>query len=148
MNGTTMTANYKYLPDGTKLSTADNSGSGFAYLGSLVYRKDGSSYTFESTDFSGGRLDNGLSMSATNRYRFSGKEQQTVADVDLLDFGARFYDDEICRWTTIDPLAKKYFSMTIAKLWYTFFMTRTLSVVNQRKCTRMRSPNTEKEVWQ
>ena len=64
-----MTARYTYLADGTKLSTADNSGSGFAYLGGLVYRKDGSSYTFESTDFSGGSLDNGLSMEEIQEHR-------------------------------------------------------------------------------
>lgn len=60
----------------------------------------------------GKRMNKSLAMSPTNRYRFSGKEEQVVADINLLDFGARMYDDEICRWTTVDPLAEKYYSMT------------------------------------
>ena len=38
-------------------------------------------------------------------YHFNGKEQQTVGDAGLLDYGARFYDPDITRWLTQDPLA-------------------------------------------
>ena len=38
----------------------------------------------------------------------SAKEIQTTAGVNLIDFGARLYDDRICRWTSQDPLAAKY----------------------------------------
>ena len=38
-------------------------------------------------------------------YHFNGKEQQTVGDAGLLDYGARFYDPDIARWLTQDPLA-------------------------------------------
>ena len=37
-------------------------------------------------------------------YHFNGKEQQTVGDAGLLDYGARFYDPDITRWLTQDPL--------------------------------------------
>ena len=48
----------------------------------------------------------------SNRYRFSGKEEQRFGSLDLTlsDFGARYYDPVTCRWTTRDPLAGKYHS--------------------------------------
>ena len=39
-------------------------------------------------------------------YHFNGKEQQTVGDAGLLDYGARFYDPDITRWLTQDLLAE------------------------------------------
>ena len=57
-----------------------------------------------------------------NRYRFSGKEEQRFGwnemldrpafNLGLLDFGARHYDPFTCRWTTTDPLAGKYHSLS------------------------------------
>lgn len=41
-----------------------------------------------------------------NRYRFTGKERS--AETLLHDFGARYLDSSIGRFTTIDPLAEKY----------------------------------------
>ena len=84
------------------------------HLGSTRATVDSEGNIQEQNDYYafGSRMDNGLPMSTANRYRFSGKEQQVVADINLLDFGARMYDDEICRWTTVDPLAEKYYSMT------------------------------------
>lgn len=40
--------------------------------------------------------------------RFNGKEEQTVGDAGLLDFGARFYHPDLGRWLTQDPLAQQY----------------------------------------
>ena len=56
--------------------------------------------------------------SAANRYRFGGKEEQcfdtrlSTIDLGLSDFGARYYDPYTCRWTTRDPLAGKYHSLS------------------------------------
>lgn len=58
-------------------------------------------------------------QASTNRHRFSGKEEQRFGSLDLgmggdriainlLDFGARYYDPFTCRWTTMDPMAGKY----------------------------------------
>ena len=84
------------------------------HLGSTRATVDSEGNIQEQNDYYafGSRMDNGLPMSTANRYRFSGKEEQVVANINLLDFGARMYDDEICRWTTVDPLAEKYYSMT------------------------------------
>ena len=30
----------------------------------------------------------------------------------LLDYGARFYNPALARWTTLDPLAEKYYSIS------------------------------------
>jgi len=58
----TLKAAYTYLSDGTKVMVqdkADNTSSnGYLYLGSMVFRKTGTSYAFESTDFGGGRIIN------------------------------------------------------------------------------------------
>ena len=62
-------------------------------------------------------------QASTNRHRFSGKEEQRFGSLDMgaggdrvslnhLDFGARFYDPGICRWTTIDPMAESTVNYT------------------------------------
>jgi RHS repeat-associated protein len=48
-------------------------------------------------------------ISAHNRFKFNGKEEQFVGNLQLLDYGARTYDPAIARWTTPDPLAGKYY---------------------------------------
>ncbi len=47
-----------------------------------------------------------------NRYKFNGKELQTIANMEYLDYGARLYDPTIARWLSVDPLAEKYTSVS------------------------------------
>ena len=45
-------------------------------------------------------------------YRFNGKESQSFAGLPYLDYGARFYHPLSTRWTTMDPLAEKYYFLS------------------------------------
>ena len=62
----------------------------------------------------GTRMSVGSATLAANRYRLGGKEEQVFGSLDLgkVDFGARQYDPFTAGWTTIDPLAAKYGSMS------------------------------------
>lgn len=46
----------------------------------------------------------------TQRYKFNGKELDRVSGLDWYDYGARQYDG--MRFTTMDPLAEKYYSIS------------------------------------
>ena len=62
----------------------------------------------------GTRLGVGNAVLESNRYRLGGKEEQSFGSLDLgkVDFGARQYDPFIAGWTTIDPMAAKYGSLS------------------------------------
>ena len=49
----------------------------------------------------------------TFRYLYDGtKEEVPEGGLNLLDFGARYYDPELCRWTSVDPMAEKYYGVS------------------------------------
>ena len=51
---------------------------------------------------------------ATNRWRYSGKEEQKAINstLPLIDYGARMYDPTIARWLSVDPMAEKYYPLS------------------------------------
>ena len=53
-----------------------------------------------------------INPSATRRDLYNGKEIQTIAGTDYLDYGFRQYDPVTARWMAVDPKAQKYLSMT------------------------------------
>ena len=85
------------------------------HLGSIraVAREDGSViqsnayYPFGKTF--GDSADAG---SPSQPYKFNGKEDQSFASVPLLDYGARFLSTRTGRWTSMDPLAERYYSIS------------------------------------
>ena len=83
------------------------------HLGSVRAITDGSGSTIEQNAYYpfGGRHTFGqtYAQTTTNRYKFNGKEHQTIGTLDLLDYGARMYDTKIGRWLVQDPLAEKYY---------------------------------------
>ena len=85
------------------------------HLGSVRAVVDHTGKTVERNDYYpfGGRHENAsLPLTGVNRYKFGGKESLEPVSLDMLDFGARFYDPRIARWNTQDPLAEKYFSLS------------------------------------
>jgi len=47
-----------------------------------------------------------------NRYQYNGKELNEEFGLGWNDYGARWYDASIGRWTSVDPLAEKYKSFS------------------------------------
>ena len=48
-------------------------------------------------------------MAPDNNYLYNSKELNRDFDINLYEYGARWYDPAIGRWTTIDPLAESYY---------------------------------------
>ena len=78
------------------------------YLCSVRVVTDYMGRVLERNDYSGFGKRLACSTGSTNRYRFSGKEEQGFVGLPWQDFGARMYDPDLARWTTQDPLADQY----------------------------------------
>ena len=45
-------------------------------------------------------------------YKYTGKELDMKQGLNLYDYGARYYDPATCRFTTMDPMAEMYYSIS------------------------------------
>lgn len=56
---------------------------------------------------------NGNDVNPTlQQYKFNGKELDPVHGLGLYDYGARMYDPLVGRWTSVDPMAEKYYHLS------------------------------------
>lgn len=52
------------------------------------------------------------SNDALQRYKYNGKELDRMHGLNFYDYGVRQYDPLLCRFTQVDPLAEKYYSIS------------------------------------
>lgn len=60
----------------------------------------------------GTNLGNKASATAVQPYKYNGKELDRTHGLDWYDYGARHLAPDVGRFTTIDPLAEKYYSIS------------------------------------
>lgn len=48
----------------------------------------------------------------TQKFKYNNKEFDRYHGLDMYDYGARFYDPSICRFTTMDPMCEKYYNLS------------------------------------
>lgn len=53
-----------------------------------------------------------------NKYKYIGKELDTMYGWNMQDHKARWYDPVVGRWMVTDPLQEKYFDSSLSSLWY------------------------------
>jgi RHS repeat-associated protein len=88
--------------------------------------------------------ENANLVSSTNRWNFSGKEKQTIRDLGWLDFSARMYANcEMPIFTTQDPLAEKYYSVSP----YIYCMNNPLKFIDPNGMDWYQNNDTKYYTW-
>lgn len=73
-----------------------------------------------------GECNNSDKGSEVQRYKFNGKEQDLVHNLNLYDYGARMYDSQLGSWTSVDPLAEKYYNVSP----YVYCMNNPINIID------------------
>jgi RHS repeat-associated protein len=60
----------------------------------------------------GGLMGESEDITSTQRYKYNGKELDRMHGLNLYDYGARQYDATVGKFTTMDPLAEKYYNVS------------------------------------
>ena len=84
------------------------------HLGSVrtVYGEDGVAEQLLTYDLFGGIIPELSTSMGMQPYGYNGKELDHTHGLDWYDYGARYYDSPIGRWTTMDPLCEKYYNVS------------------------------------
>ena len=72
-------------------------------------------------------------------YKYNGKELETANGLNWYDYGARMYDPALGRFTTMDPLAEEYYSVSP----YTYCLNNPVKYVDPTGCDTVPA----NEVW-
>ena len=109
---------YEYAADGTKLRTVHTIGGTTTttdYCGNAVYENGVLKMLLNDAGYVS-FPDGGLMSNATGndfqKYKYNGKELDRKAGLNWYDYGARFYDPAIGRFTTNDRFSEKYYPMS------------------------------------
>jgi RHS repeat-associated protein len=96
----------------TGTSSGNNRLSFMRNAGTTAIVKETNYYPFGLTHKGYNNLTTSLGSAGAKKYQYNGKELQEDYGLDWYDYGARFYDAGLGRWTSIDPLAENSISMT------------------------------------
>lgn len=108
---------YNFLNLPTKITYSSGKSASYVYNGAgeklRTSYKASASATAVPTDYCGNMIYEIKSTgNSLQRFRFNGKEFDRTHGLDWYDYGARHMSPDVGRFTTIDPMAEKYYNIS------------------------------------
>ena len=108
---------YNFLNLPTKITYSSGKSASYVYNGAgeklRTSYKASASATAVPTDYCGNMIYEIKSTgNSLQRFRFNGKEFDRTHGLDWYDYGARHMTPDVGRFTTIDPMAEKYYNIS------------------------------------